>query len=197
MKKMPRVGLHPWRFLGLPAVLLALLPTAAPAQVSRNDEFGIEARFPAGGRVCLTRSGGHPLGFFAWYGGRPTDCDTTRGDPRASVLAVYGAYNTTFDAPASRVLSEECIRGAARRPTGIDLRGLSFRGYGSASCAYRRTDGTIHVEIVAQGGRFHADGTNYPRINYTAALVTRPGRLTTDMAMFRRFLAGIRLAPPD
>lgn len=179
------------------AVGLALLPSAARGvQPQRNDEFGIEASFPRGGRVCVTRSGSHPLGFFAWYGAMPTDCNATRGDLRASVLAVYGYYNSAFEAPARSLLSEECSTPAAGSRREIDLRGLSFRGFASAACAFHKPDGSIQVEVAAQGGQFHADGAVYPRINYTAVLVTRPSRMAGDLAMFRRFLADLRIAPP-
>jgi hypothetical protein len=197
MKDVTEIGSGMRSLAKLMAVGMILLPTAASSvQPQRNDEFGIEATFPEGGRVCITRSGSHPLGFFAWYGGRPTDCNTTRGDQRASVLAVYAYYNSAFEGPARRLLSEECSTPAARWRGEIDLRGLSFRGFASAACAFRKPDGSIHVEVVAQGGQSYADRRIYPRINYTAALITRVDRRARDMAMFRRFLSDIRIAPP-
>lgn len=172
--------------------ILLLVATNSP-NLHRNDEFGLKVSFPDGGKVCVASSGDHPHGFYAWYGGRQTDCGSTNADPSASVLSIYASYNTTFEASPRQVLSEACRRGSASSANAIDLGGLSIPELASDACSIQRPDGSLEIEVGAQGGELVADGTAHPRINYSASLITRLDRVDRDLAMFREFLSGINV----
>jgi len=177
------------------ATLCAPVPAAAPrAPVHRNAQYGIETRFAAGLRVCVALSGDQPIGFYAWLD-RRTDCDSAR-PPATSSMNVTALYNATFEMSLSLV---GCRSGAVPRGSGITLAGLAFRGLRSISCAVRREDGSFEVFVAAQGGRWaaHNRGEEFraPLINYDAVLKTRPGRVQTDLAMFRALLANTVIHP--
>jgi len=159
----------------------------------RNDEFGLEVSFPPGGKVCTASSGGHAHGFYAWYGGRETECGSTQPDVHATVLSIYASYNTTFDNSPYETLREECRAQALSQSDAVHLRGLSFAGLASATCMVRRADGRLEIEVVTQAGRFPTGGTLRPRINYTATLITQGERVGEDLALFRRFLEDIAI----
>lgn len=170
-------------FLGLSA--------AAPRpHVYRNEEFGIEAIFPAGSRVCEARSGDHPHGFYVWLS-RPTVCNAVRDNSSASAMGIYASGNTSFE--SSPLAELPCRNGAKPRGILVDLGGLSFRRLYSVSCALRLPDGSLNVVVAAQGGSWASDDNSpeasTPYINYAATLHTRPERLRRDMVLFRQFLA--------
>lgn len=185
-----------WLTALTPSLALAILccptPTAATngLRVYRNEEYGIETRFPAESRVCEALSGDHPIGFYAWLG-RQTDCDVPK-PPSVSAVNVTALYNTAFYTlpPLSN-----CRNGSVPRGTGINLRGLAFRRLRSISCAIRREDGSLEIFVAAQGGRWRGRNrsaeTSAPLVNYSAVLKTNPARLERDMATFRTFLSDI------
>jgi hypothetical protein len=185
----------------LTMILLALVCLTGAANAAdeprrhRNDEFGIEARFPAGARVCVALSGDHPVGFHAWLG-RPTDCNAPR-PPLVSAMNVTAIYNATAETAPDAFL--DCRNGSVPRRSGVDLRGLGFRHAASVRCAVRRRDGSLEILVAAQGGRYaRRDGSplsRAPLINYAAVLKTRPERLRRDLATFRNFLATIVIRP--
>jgi hypothetical protein len=168
---------------------------AEGARLHRNGEFGIEARFPAGARVCVALSGDHPVGFYAWLDAR-TQCDAARPSS-VSAMTITASYNSAFASAAIVYLG--CRNGSVPRRSGLDLRGLAIPRLSGGSCAIRRPDGSLEIFVAAQGGswgrRNRASGPGAPRINYYAALKTRPERVRRDMAAFRAFLANLGIRP--
>lgn len=183
------------------ALALACLPgpanAAAGPRVHRNGEFGIEARFPAGARVCAALSGDHPVGFFAWLGAR-TQCQAAKPSS-VSAMNITASYNSAFE--RSAIVHLECRNGSVPRRSGIDLRGLAIPRLRGGSCAIRRQDGSLEVFVAAQGGNWgrldRSSVPGAPLINYYARLKTRPERVERDMAAFRAFLARMEIRPPQ
>jgi hypothetical protein len=183
----------PWIWalaLALPCFLGPAVAAEAP-RVHRNVEYGIEARFPVGSRVCEARSGDHPIGFYAWLG-RQTDCGVAM--PRSmGAMNITANYNAAFETSPSVLL--ECRNDSVPRGSRVDLRGLALPGIRSTKCAVRRGDGSLEIFVAAQGGnwggRVRSSEARAPLINYYAVLRTRPERAQRDMATFRRFLSQI------
>lgn len=193
-----RIGLEHARSIALATLCFLTLSAASDGQRHyRNQEWGLDVAFPAGGRVCEARSGDHPHGFYAWYGGRPTDCRSSVADPRASAMGVYASYNASFETSARSELP--CSDGSLPQIGSVSLRGLSFRGIASIRCAVRNPDGSLEFVVAGQAGRWGSgvpgpEGRT-PYITYSAFLVTRPGRAARDIAMFRVFLAHLVIRP--
>lgn len=168
----------------------ASLAAAGGPQVHRNEEFGIQARFPSGIQVCEALSGDHPIGFYAWLG-RQTDCGASK-PPSVGAMNVTALYNAAFYTSPSL---PGCRAGSVPRGSRIDLSGLAFRGLRSVSCATRQADGSLEVFVAAQGGswgrRYRSPETRAPLIDYSAVLKTNPERLRRDMATFRTLLSHI------
>jgi hypothetical protein len=165
------------------------------SRVYRNGEFAISAQFPAGARVCEARSGDHPHGFYAWLGGRLTDCHATVPDPAVRAISIYASYNASFQTSAASLLP--CPGGGAPRGRGVDVRGLSLRGLPSIRCITQQRDGTIEIAVAARGGRWasHYRSAEFRAgaIDYVAALDTRPERLAGDLVLFRAFLSRLEI----
>jgi hypothetical protein len=182
------------RTIAMSAICLLSLSGAADApRPYHNEEWGIHVTFPAGSTVCEARSGDHPHGFYAWYGGRSTDCRAVRPDPSASAVGIYASYNTSFETSANGELP--CRNGTAPRGSSISLRGLAFPRLNSVTCAIRRRDGSLEFVVAAQAGTWGPGASSpeftAPHINYRAFLSTRPAHAARDLAMFREFLAHI------
>lgn len=194
----PNTFTAPW--LGMAMVLSGypLLGQAAEDGTFRNDEFGISATFPPGGKVCPALSGEHPHGFYAWYHGQQTLCGATHIDPAVSAISIYASYNSAFLKSPWDELPASCRKDKplASHET------LSFRGYKSVSCETRQADGRVMVDVIAYTGKWkNADNDPDPDLqtsylSYRASLMTTSDRLEKDMVLFRTFIAGINIRPP-
>ena len=173
----------------------ACLPGGREGVVHRNAEYGIETRFPTGIRVCTALSGYHPIGFYGWLD-RSTDCDMPRSAGTSSI-SITASYNAAFQTGPD---AYSCRDGS--RPVQLDLEGVAFPNFPSLRCSVREEDGTIHVHVAAQGGRWK-DSDLPPelrgksRVFYNAWLQSVPARIGADLAAFRLTLAQTKLSPPE
>ncbi len=183
-------------------VLLATMfaiPAAARDRVYRNAEFELQEVFPAGVKVCTALSGNHPHGFYGRIGSVPGNCGSTSGG--ASSMGVYAQWNAEFQKTPFDELPAGCRRP---RPNAYvspaELKSLRIPGVRSIACATDREGAPIGIEVVAMGGKWpNADPSGdvrTPAIIYSAALGTGPKHLRRDLAMFRRFLASMRVLKP-
>lgn len=162
---------------------------AAHERVYRNAEFELQEVFPAGLKVCTALSGDHPHGFYARFGSNLRDC----GSPNAaaSSMGVYAQWNSSFE----RTPWDELRTGCRER-----LKTLRIPGLPSIACVTGRTATSIHLEVVAMGGKWPdrdaSPESRTPAIIYTAALITQPEHLLRDIAVFRHFLNLLRVLKP-
>jgi hypothetical protein len=153
----------------------------------------ISALFPAGSRVCLTRSGDTPRGFYAWYGIDEQGCPE-RGDRAATRMVINSTYNANFHTSLEEVHPPDCkpLDPVVREATRQDLR---LRGRRSQICQYTAPGGRLELLLTTFGGTQSDGFPRAPDIVYNVNLETSRGRLERDLPMFRTFLANLRLAP--
>ncbi len=161
-----------------------------------NDEYGIGMNFPAGSTVCQSRSGDHARGFFAWYGSALScrDSDEFPKDGSSSAISVYADYNTNFETSAKAELDDNCqTRGFQQVISSAEWDRLTIPGHATIKCAVKNSDGTIVIDVVAQGGQWReTDGSpKVPYIFYNASLFTHASRIKHDLPMFEAFLKGV------
>ncbi len=188
---------------GLVLFVASLLPAASAHAQRRyiNDEFGLSVVFhgPVAGRVCEGLSGGHPHGFYAWYGssrGCSRDDDLPQS---AAAIGIYASYNSLGAQKAGGALDGRCNFSL---PTHIvkEIKALSFRGRPSFACASKQRDGTIALSVVTLAGPWDDEtvpGHRIRSIEYEASLVvTRPQDIARRMALFKAFLHDARIRAP-
>ena len=154
--------------------------------------MGLSAVFPAGSRVCMTRSGDAPRGFYAWYGTSAAGCPE-RGDIAAGRLAIDSSFNALGDRTP-----EEAIGACRPFPASLAEKsgggGLSFRRLPSLACMSALPDGWLEISVHALAGRSpSASPPEAPLVLYTASLTTKPDRLQEDIPMFRSFLGRLQI----
>jgi hypothetical protein len=163
--------------------------------LNRNDEYGLQVKFPAKIKVCGALSGDHPVGFYVWLD-RPTNCGIPK-PPLVSSISITAGYNSSF-----KESPDAGLCGNGEMPSGlqVDMRRLSFSNLSSVRCVTKLSDGLIGIIVAAQGGRW--GGSALPpemkttrAINYNAFLRTRPERLREDLATFRGILANTSVSP--
>jgi hypothetical protein len=154
--------------------------------------MALSAVFPAGSRVCMTRSGDAARGFYAWYGTHAAGCPE-RGDVAATRMSVDSSFNA-LDQRTPEEAAGTC------RPVPLSLTGksgglrLAFRGASSLACMSALPGGWLEISVNALAGRrSSASPRDAPIVLYTASLTTRPDRLGEDLPMFRAFLAQLQI----
>jgi len=163
-----------------------------------NEEFGLRVVFPRGSRVCLTRSGDAPRGFFAIYGADAGCAERPERPPRFIVFDL--GYNALFRASLAEVLPDDC------RPPGAALRrrigspAPAFPGLRSAICQLPSRTGDIELYVYTMAGQQpRRDSSPESRTPYAiaiASLGTTAAHFDEDLARFRRVLASARIRPP-
>jgi hypothetical protein len=155
--------------------------------------MGLLAVFPAGSRVCLTRSGDDPRGFYAWYGTSETGCPE-RGDIPAAYMSVSSAFNALFYGSPREAAPSDCRTPSAAVRQLLRGRHLAIPGHRSFVCQEEEPSGRIELVVYALAGerpKLWPEGV--PPIVYYAALGTIPPRLDRDIRMFRAFLRTVRV----
>lgn len=177
---------------------------ARPAHLSdgtpvANEEYGIQAVFPAGSKVCEGLSGSHPHGFYSRLGDDRMECRPSRDPPNVTALSVWADYNTAFYKTPDEASGEACrTTGVGDRLTAPDGRPFRLKGLASRVCERAGADGAFSIEVTAMVGRWGGDDedADAPYVIYTAGLTTTPDRLAADKVVFQRFLDGLVLTPP-
>jgi hypothetical protein len=170
-------------------------------QIVKNEEYGIEAIYPADVNVCYTQSGGHPHGFYVRYGGRePYDCHASeiKAGDKASAYGVWADYNSGYKTDGMSYLSD-CTHNAPTRPGKVSvLKGLEWPAQFRWNCMVKKLDGSIEITLVAPSGHTSdgANGPDVPAAFYSVWLTTYPGRYEEDMHKFRDFVSKVRLEFP-
>lgn len=171
-------------------------PAAVSLKQYQNEEFGIQTAFPEVNKVCVARSGDHPIGFFAWLG-RTTECDRPKS-PLTSSISITAAYNSSFDIkPDTKLCRDREV------PEGMDLSltDLAFPGFKSVRCATRLEDDLVSVVVAAQAGTWEdaelrAEARRAPAVNYYAQLITTSRRIDRDIVIFRYVLNKTNIEAP-
>ncbi|MDB5474798.1 MAG: hypothetical protein JWP49_309 [Phenylobacterium sp.] len=148
--------------------------------------MGIRVVFPVGARVCKSRSGDAPRGFYAWYGATVSGCPE-RGDIDATYMGVSSHWNA-LDYTSPNQEEGDC------QPLSPGLRGfrLAIAGHASVACQRIGPRGALEVWIYALAGKPSEQG-GPPRTVYYAFLGTHAGREQQDMPRFEQFLTGIEI----
>ncbi|WP_129794125.1 hypothetical protein [Sphingosinicella sp. CPCC 101087] len=158
-----------------------------------NENMGLSVVFPQGSRVCMSRSGDAPRGFYARYGTGATGCPEGREDSPEASMGLNSSFNATFLATPAEVAGS-CTPPdeAILQHFGAD--GLVFPGHRSLACQSIGKDGSIDLTVYALAGEWAGDPPeDVPHVVYRATLGTRPGRLEEDLRMFRTFLGQARI----
>lgn len=159
------------------------------SRLFENDEMGLRAVFPAGSRVCMSRSGDAPRGFYAWYGTTAAGCPE-RGDIPATFMGISSSFNA-LSYKSLREASHDC------RPLSPVIRArlhgslLKIAGHDSLACQSDGQNGELQIIVYALAGRPTDEGA--PGVVYFASLGSRADRLDGDLAMFRAFLGRLRV----
>src|SRR5207253_459661 len=106
-----------------------------------NAEMGLQAVFPAGSEVCMSRSGDAPRGFYARYGATGIGCPEVAGDP-AAFMGISSSFNALF-VRSLRKAARHCpplSRDVRRRLHGVSL---SIPGHRSLACERDRLAGAV------------------------------------------------------
>jgi hypothetical protein len=166
--------------------------TSDGARVFKNDEMGLQAVFPEGSRVCMSRSGDAPRGFYAWYGTTVAGCPE-RGD----IPAAFMGISSSFNALAYKSLQQaahNCAPLSPRVKKHLKGASLSVAGHSSVACQSGEPDGALRITVYTMGGKPTEEGV--PSVIYFASLVSQNARLDHDLAMFRTFLHRVRVGVP-
>jgi len=160
-----------------------------PGHVAVNDDFRVQATFPADQPVCISQSGTQVHGFHQWRGG---DC----ADPAQETgrfISVYADYNAAgYDWDEAAAL--RC--GADSEP--FDL-GVEATGEGRFSACVPKLCGDQYVitavylsdsPVMDLGDEAVGGG---PDLIYWIALGTTAETQDADLAEFRAFLSQLRL----
>lgn len=170
-------------------------------RVFRNRDMGLRATFPAGSRVCLSRSGDAPRGFYARYGATEPGCPE-RGDGPASSMGIGASFNTTFQRSLGEAAAGDCGPLSGRVTALLAGEALAIPEHRSLACQADRRDGRVEIVVYAMAGSW-PDGSpggspgDAPRVIYWASLGTEPQRLGQDLDMFRAFLRTVRIGDPE
>ncbi len=160
-----------------------------------NDNYGLSVAFPPNVRVCTAYSGDAPHGFHGvLHSAR--ECAADPLPPSAEALSVWASFNTTFITAVADVLPGPCLDEDAVK--GFDLR---LGGRTSAACLTRSADGSFHLAVATQGGRWPGGAAEgefaSPYVNYVATLRTPAAPSEAQLALFRRYLASIEIRQPS
>jgi len=117
----------------------------------RNEEMGLSAVFPAGSRVCMSRSGDAARGFYAWYGTDETGCPE-RGDLPGAYMGIGSSFNAAFYPSLREAAGEDCRPPAGRVGRLLREAPLTIPGHRSLSC--QRRGERIEISIYAMTGRW-------------------------------------------
>lgn len=156
-----------------------------------NDEMGLAAIFPAGSRVCITRSGNAARGFYAWYGKTESGCPE-RGDIPATSMGISSSFNATDYTSLHQAAGRDCRPLSQTIQARLGEARLSIAMQPSLVCERLEPDGATTIYVYAMAGRA---GWN-PRVArtiYFASLGTRGAPQADDLAMFRTFLSRLRV----
>ena len=161
-----------------------------------NAEMGLSAVFPAGSRVCLTRSGETPRGFYAWYGSNAKNCPE-RGDISATYMSLSSHFNSLFRKSLSQAVPDDCPPLSEAVKQHLAGRPLVIPGHQSQVCQWVRADGWAEIYVYAMAGTHPDDEPDAaPHVVYWAALETNAERMERDLRMFLLFLKSVRVGTP-
>ncbi|HMG46352.1 MAG TPA: hypothetical protein VK614_02680 [Allosphingosinicella sp.] len=160
-----------------------------------NEDFWLGVTFPRGSRVCLTRSGDAPHGFFARYG--PVQDCAERPDRGPEFIAIYAEYNALFETSLRAIVPADCgpLSSPVRRHLGRG--GLSFPHYRSVACQTPVGGGAIEISVHALAGPWQRADSIPGRSRaavYFATLGTTPAQLDADLIRFRRVLGSVQIS---
>jgi hypothetical protein len=161
----------------------------AKAQVVTSAEYGFSATVPSGMAVCVGRSGTHVHGVGSVLAGQ--SCENS---DRGASFSLWADYNAAFEEDAVSVL--RLRSGCENSGLGVGEWADAISALPTAFCRVDQSDGSVEVLLVAQAGRWPATSdTQTPYINYTAALNSSRERIEKDLAVFKSFLASVRIRP--
>ena len=162
-----------------------------------NAEMGLSAVFPAGSRVCMSRSGNAARGFYAWYGTTEPGCPE-RGDIAATSMGIGSSFNAAFFPSIRDVVGSDCRPLAGNVDRLLRQAPLAIPGHRSLTCQRPQEGEKIEIMVYAMTGRWPRDfNQDAPRMIYWASLGTNAERLERDLRMFRTFLGNLRIGLPN
>jgi hypothetical protein len=156
-----------------------------------NSETDLSAVFPRGSRVCETRSGDAPRGFYAWYGKPAKGCPERR-DIDAARMSIDSSWNALFYTSLSQV-ARDCVPLSPSLKRQLRGRGLSIPGVRSLVCGQEAKNGAVAIKVYVLAGARDAAPVDHLSTIYAATLETRQERARRDLPMFRVFLQQLRL----
>jgi hypothetical protein len=156
-----------------------------------NSEMGLSAVFPRGSRVCKTRSGDAPRGFYAWYGTPAKGCPE-RGDIEAARMSIDSSWNASFYT-SLRQAAPDCAPLSPSLKRQFGGGNLSIPGVRSLVCGQESKNGAVAIAVYALAGARNAAPVDHLSTIYTAMIETHRGRASRDLPMFRTFLRQLRL----
>jgi hypothetical protein len=155
-----------------------------------NDEYEIDAAFPAGHVVCVSDALTHIHGFHQFLDG---DCSAEGQPPHNRVMNVWADYNA---AEESRGDAIEGACSKANHRDVIDVTVPEDRGW-TASCSEVGDDGLEQVIVIFLRREHEKDrgfGPDNIRVSYTARLYTDTAHRVSDIRTFETFLRQLKLA---
>lgn len=185
---------------------LAAAPDCPPEQLScgkqvpvvsdgmrpfENHEMGLTAIFPAGSRVCLSRSGDAARGFYAWYGAAATGCPE-RGDIAATSMGLSSAFNASFDRTLVQAAPRDCRPLSANLTRRLRGAPLAIPGHRFRACQSAGPGGGVEITLYALAGKPLIE-EDAPGVVYFAFLRTPSDPRDQDLAMFRTFLRQLQI----
>jgi hypothetical protein len=168
--------------------LETLRATPLESEFASNDEYAIQAIFPASNPVCNADSGGHIHGFY-----QRLDQDYCSDRAVSSrFISLWADYNAAF---RSWEEAQQGICGPETEPFDI---GIAANGAGQFLACKPMVCGEAYVITAGYLADF-PDGTepfveDGPYFLYTISLGTTEETEAADLVLFREFFANLRLA---
>jgi hypothetical protein len=179
---------------------VAAQPAPAPAlYVTQNH--GLAMRVPPGLTYCPLPPGwvGSDHGTVI-YLAPPQSC-LDRPQPGPAIRLFYGYNAAEYEHPdgsvaASATPPEEAVHGCGAARASLPP-GLTLLGKAASGCRHD-AGGTVSIEVASVYDLVPGQGAFAPLPDHTlrVTLLTTPGRLTRDLAVFRRSRDSIRVCTP-
>lgn len=118
------------------------------------------------------------------------------------MFSLWADYNASFADSPWIMLNESCQRDMRTPYVSIEtLNRLTIKGYETIKCVTREKDGTLHVSVAIQAGKWVNPGNNpdlrVATVMYRATMITYPKQVEKDLTVFKAFLNSIEIDPPD
>lgn len=150
-----------------------------------NEEMQIQATFPKGSPVCMTRSGDAARGFYAVFD--PEDMLCSEAGSIRSALTISSSWNAMDFAAPREAIYDNCKPLETKIAATIGNDPLAIPGLESVVCMDRKPNRTFSITVFALGNS-RQDGSGLNDTLYWAVISTTDAALAADVGRFREFL---------